>query len=203
MPKRPPKKGYAFDSAKDGLHWHPTLRPYDLYYEQINERWRSQDAPANDLNSGMDRLLDCQDDVTRERWAEVVDALNAAIDGKDEKALAEAIATATRGLQVMDAKAQAAGFKPAPGHVMLIEIDGSPEPFRFGVAPNHSEAVAAKNRHPRAVIWTMRQVAAMAKAAMEANPIGEVIETFPRAEFRKIEKLPADFYERGGDELTF
>lgn len=185
------RKGFTFGAAKDNLQWSPVLKPFDQLAQRLEAKW------------GCDRLPKLQDEITRTRWSEVMDELNSAIDSTDMDALKAAVTTATRGLEVMDQKAEAAGHKPPSGFAMLIDLGG--DGGKIGIAEDAVQATAAKEINPEYEILTIREAALAYQKLAQAIPIGEIKEMFPNSHIANIGKsnLPKDFWEKGGDEIPF
>jgi hypothetical protein len=139
-------------------------------------------AIAMDRKWGIDRLPTLVSPETAAKYGSAVAKLNAALEAHDPKEAVARAGVCVRGMQVMDAEAEAAGHQPAAGDFWEAEADG----FKFGILADASQWQAAREKRPDLIFFSLREVALAMKARCETAPVAEVKETFPGAEISGI-----------------
>lgn len=193
MTKRPQRKNKA-DRLVGGTHDANAIRcdyaiaPLDNAAKEMDAKW------------GVDRLPELVSPETAERYGAAMAHLNASIDSGDPAACVNAAANCMRGLAAMDAEATKLGVVPNRG-LMEYDLDG----FHFGVMADRHQWPAIQEQRPDLALFSMREVALALRAYCRTAPIAEVKKHFPNAEIKSLpdEKLPADFWKNGGDQIPF
>ncbi len=160
--------------------------PFDRVAREMDAKW------------GIDRLPELVSPETAARYAKAVAGLNKAIDENNVDETIRWAASCIRGMQAMDAEAEAAGAKPASPECWEIEIDG----MKVAVVKDDAAWPQIKKDRPELVIFTMREVAVALKEMQFGNVVA-VKHAFPAATMIDAKKKPAPDYEKGGDKIDF
>lgn len=162
------------------------LAPFDRLARDMEHKW------------GIERLPELVPVEMAERYGSAIAKLNAALDADDPAEVAIRAAVCIRGLQAMDAAAEAAEMPKADPTVWEYEYEG----IRFGIMADDKSWQAVKAARPELVLFTMREVA-IALKAWKFEQVAEIKKAFPQARIEKITtKAPPD-YDNGGDPIPF
>jgi hypothetical protein len=130
--------------------------------------------------------------------------LNAAIASEDPAQVVEHASAGIRGLQVMDAEAEASGATKTPE---IWEHDDG-QGLRFGIIPDAYQWQAAKKARPDLMLFSITEVCQAIKGIDSGVLLGEVKKRWPGAQVMDVHRsdipdLPPGFIESGGDPIPF
>lgn len=189
-PKRPAKfdRWTAPAATPEETAINLALAPFDERGREMEAKW------------GIDRLPGLVSPELAQRWGTTIANLNRAMHEGTPDDVVACVASALRGLEVMDAEAARSGHKPATGEVWEYDCDG----FRFGVMRDGREWRAAQAQHPDLRLFTLREVGVALKAINAGHPLIESAKKIGGAEIVKIsEKIDRPNLDLGGDEIPF
>ena len=154
-----------------------------------------------DVKWGAGRLPGLATPETAVRFGSAMAKLNAAISAGDAGLAAHKAKVCIKGLNLMDAEAEAAGAAKADPTVWTFDHDG----FHFGIIKDADCWQAATAANPDLRLYTLAEIGT-ALRAYSGPVIDAVKETFPGAQITKItpkaDKPPVN-YDLGGDEIPF
>lgn len=194
--KRPPRrqrKGDRLltpDATRAEIAMDHAIAPLDRLAADFERKW------------GIDRLPTLVSPDMAAKYGTAIGQLHEAMTAGDVQVVAHKAAVCMRGLSAMDAEATAAGHEPATGAFWEYDLGG----FHFGVLRDAEQWQTVRDARPDLMFFTMREVALALKAYAETVPLAEVKKHFPDAQISKLpsgEKMPAGFFERGGDPIPF
>lgn len=174
------------DRSPEAIRCDYAVAPVDQRARQMDKKW------------GVDRLPELVSPVTAQKFGSALARLNAALDATDpDEALARA-AVVIRGLDAMDAEAEAAGAPQASPHVIQAEVDG----WRFGILTDAAFWPAAQEAHPGLTLFSLREIAVAMRTMQMHHPMIEEAKKIGGAEIIAIKpKLDAAFWDDGGDDI--
>lgn len=189
-PKRQRKADPLLNPAltQDEIQCDYAIAPFDRQAREMDRKW------------GIDRLPELVSVATAEKYGLAVAHLNACIAECDPAKVAAAAQNCIKGMSVMDAEATAVGHQPATGDVWEADVDG----YRFGILKDGAEWQAAQERRPSLLLFTMREIGVLLRAAKTDHPLLAEAKKFGGAQITKFTpKLTTEFFEKGGDEIPW
>ena len=151
--------------------------PFDRLSREMDHKW------------GVDRLPDLVSVETAEKFGAAMHKLNAALTSQDPEQVKLRVGVCMRGLQAMDAEAEAAGMPKASPDYFEAEIDG----FKFAIMREGRNWQVHQEARPDLRFFSMREVGVALKALRIDNPIfAEVKKHFPQAQIDSIAARAAD-----------
>jgi hypothetical protein len=159
------------------------LAPVDRLMYDMERKW------------GQDRLISLVSPETASKfgsaWAKMEDAISDYIPAEVIKRAGAVL----RGLQVMDAEAEAAGAELAYGGVFVSQMsDGTP----FGILVDGYDWRVARESYPDLQLFSLHEVGVALQHMQDWPGVREVKEAFPGAEVKKA-RLPKTY----NDEVPF
>ena len=167
------------------------LAPFDRRAREIEQLW------------GIDRLPSLVSESLAAKYGAAIAHLNECIAEEDPAKVAAAAANCIKGMDAMEAEAKANGHQPATGEAWEYELTDGEEVFRFAVIKDEAEWPALKARRPDLMVFTMHEVAVALRGMSRAIALEDIKRHFPGAKITNTPKLPASFWEQGGDEINF
>ena len=177
----------APDSRAEEVRCDVMLAPFDRTARAMDDRW------------GIDVLPSLVSTATAARYGSAMAKMNEAIRAANPEDCRLRAEVCIRGLEAMDAEAVAAGHKPNNGEWWEYEMDGT----QFAIVRDIGSWPLVKAARPDLVIYSLREIALLIKAAQDAPVVAAAKDAFPSAQISRIakSKMPSDFWERGGDDL--
>jgi len=150
------------------------LAPVDRLMHDMERKW------------GQDRLIGLVSPDTASKfgsaWAKMEDAIHEYIPAEVIKRAGSVL----RGLQAMDAEAEASGAELAHGGVLRAEM---PNGMGFGILVEGYDWRAARDQYPDLQLFSLHEVG-VALQHMQGWPgVSEVKAAFPGAEVKKVRSL--------------
>ncbi len=150
------------------------IAPLDRLAIEMDRKW------------GIDKLPELVSVETAEKYGRAVAQLNAALEANDPKLTAHKTGVCMRGLQIMDAEAEASGAPKATGAHWEYQLGN----FKFAIIADDREWRTLKAQRPDLMIFTMREAALALKAYCEVVPAIETVkEKFPAAQITKLPQM--------------
>jgi len=163
------------------------LGPYDAAVRAMGIKW------------GVDRLPDLVTPDLAQRFGKAMAALNEAVEANDPELVKAKVINAVKGINALDAAAEASGAPKASPHVIEFEIDGN----KCALLTNDEAWPALKAQRPDLFFYTMTDIKGMIRAA---GPTGELLEE-TRKHFPDAKIVPTNRgkpnYDLGGDFIPF
>ena len=190
MTKRPPvrrKKGDRLlhgGADKADIHCDYAIGPLDKKALDMDRKW------------GIDRLPELVSPETALKYGSAIAKLNAALADKNPQLAAHKARICMKGLDVMDAEAEALGQPKADGDVWEYDLDG----FKFGIIADDREWRTLKAKRPDLQFFTMREVAVLLRERCSSAPIADAKDLFPGAEIVSISKRERSELEKDLDD---
>lgn len=172
------------DRSAEAVRCDYAVAPVDQRARQMDRKW------------GVDRLPELVSPVTAQKFGSALARLNAALDAADPDETLARAAVVIRGLDAMDAEAEAAGAPKASAHVIQAEVDG----WRFGILTDAAFWPAAQDAHPGLTLFSLREIATILRAAQMHHPMIEEAKKIGGAEIIDIKpRLDSAFWDHGDD----
>jgi hypothetical protein len=172
-PQRKKRGDRLLDSgaARNEIACDYAVAPLDQIARQMDRKW------------GVDRLPELVSPAMAERYGHAIADLNAAIESADPASVVATAQNCIKGLQVMDAEAEAAGMPKASADYAEYEIEG----FKFAVMLDGDHWQACQEARPDLRFFTLREIGVALKALRIDNPIfSEIKKHFPQAQIDSI-----------------
>lgn len=158
--------------SKDQIMCDYALAPFDRLSIQMDERW------------GIDRLPEIVSPATAKRFGEAMALLNEAINAADPALTQARAENCMRGLNAMNAEAEAAGQQKSRPDMLEFELDG----FHFAVLPDIAYWPEVRKHRPDLTLFSMREVAIALIATKANNPvIMAAKQAFEKAEIKDFD----------------
>lgn len=176
------------DATVADLRCDVAVAPFDDAARRMDRKW------------GTDRLIALAAPEMADKYARGLHAMNEAIKANEPEKVQSIAQFLLRGMQAMDAAATAAGHDTARPEVVEYTIDD----WTFGIVTDDRFHIAAQTSRPDIAIFTMREIGIAVKA-YKYDWLDTAKKDFPGAEViairSKTDKLPNEFWKKGGDDL--
>ena len=160
--------------------------PFDRLAIEMDRKW------------GIDKLPELVSPETAIKFGSAMAKLNEAIQANDPELVAHKAGVCIRGLQAMDAEAEAAGKPKVQGKYFEIEIDGE----KIAILEDGRDWKAVKALRPDLKLHTVREAANALQVYQKAVPaLQGVRQSFPEATITKISER--SLTEELNDEIPF
>lgn len=171
---------------------HYAVAPLDKVTRDMDRKW------------GVDRLAELVSPDMAAKFGSAMAKLNAAIAANDPAETAARAAVCIRGMNAMDAEAEANGAPQASADVWEIEVDG----LKVGIHHDNADWPAIQSARPDLTLFSLRQVATALKAySLTADVLATTQAHFPDANVVRItpraDTLPPCDFAAGGDPFDF
>lgn len=175
---------FSLGATTDEIRCDMMLAPFDQICSAMETKW------------GIGRLPELVSVETADRWGSAMAKLNAAIAAADIAETKKRVAVCVRGLQAMDAEAEAAGHKPRNPEIWECEYNGRV----FAVIQDGREWMKAE-AIPGRRVFSMQEVA-VALDAMDRGLLMQIKDAIPEA--KVVAARPAENpIPPGGDPIPF
>lgn len=178
-PKQPrPRRQKAADRilhaavSKDQIVCDFALAPLDRLAMEYDRIW------------GIDRLPEIVSPATAKKYGEALALLNEAIDANDPALTQARSENCMRGMNAMNAEAEAAGKPKSRPDMLEFELDG----FRFAILPDKDWWPTVREARPDLTLFSLREIAIALIAAKANNPVIMAAKAaFPKAEIKDFD----------------
>lgn len=147
-------------ATRDQIECDFVMGPLDAEARRMDRKW------------GIDRLPELVSIDMARKYGRAMAILNAAIDAEDVDACKAAAANCVRGLQAMDAEAEATGQPKADPTIWQFDLDG----FTFGIMRDERSWQAAQEANPGLRLFTLREVGNALQAVAGELPAAKAVE---------------------------
>lgn len=184
---RPPKQSkFVHESPPPDLRCDFAVKPFDQAMREMERKW------------GINRLPSLVGPETAAKWGSAFQKLQDAIDARDADECAARAAVCVRGLQAMDAEAEAAGKQQTPTGALTGDVEG----FRFVIVPDHRCWPQYQDQFPGHVMLTLQQIGTVMKDHLDNGPVMQAVrEHFPDAKVKQVTPMERSAFL--DDEIPF
>jgi len=159
------------NATKEQIACDHAVMPFDRMAIAMDDKW------------GIDRLPALVSPETAARYGSALGKLNDAIAAANPAEVAARAAVCVRGMQAMDAEAEAAGAPKSPPEIIEFEHDGK----RIGIMTDTAWWPALKAQRPDLTFYTLGDVGVALAFMQDHNPvIAEAKKHFPKAQVTAI-----------------